>query len=712
MTAMTLRAARLCTLALLPLLAASPAGAQDIASMLPPETLAHVEINGEPLHRIGGRLAIARIMNEPEVRDFLRSAEALAGAGYEQMTATLERFGVEFEDLLELTRGPITLSFLGMTAQSMPDIVVTCNLKHAKDASLRLRVALARALLQASGAEPKQIDIGGHPGTMLAPNGGPPVIHTVIDGMMLLGTNPTSLGQMVRRMEGADDPSLAGTPRWTRVAAELRTKDDIGYAWANVGGLLQAFGDEMPQEAGMALRLYGYESIEAMGFAFSLDGAGFRDRVFMLAPELDGLLGHLSPKREHTLVADRMVPADAVVFSQAALDFGAILRWGLQVADQVEPGAGEEARAQINALSDQVGFDLEKDLLHLLGPEIAFYAALPGQALVPDVGILVQVSDTTKAEVNLTRLVQGLGSIPVKTLEYQGTKISYADLGGLGLDWDEVPPLKPTWTVINDHLLITLWPQSAKNLIRGLKAQEPRLADKPEYKRLLAQLRERNPDAGNGGRNYTDLKRLVGFILDNGVPFAQSLIPPIPGMPDIEWAAFPSTEAVTQHMFGMMGTTTWTKDGAIADYISPMGIGPVYVGLLGAVGVASLKVSTAAAIHERDMAIHERDMAIDDVIKSEIKMLAQAVRVHQLAEGRLPNESEWPKFLFAGSKKHPAPYIQHRASANGHIHDPWGNPYVYKKSGAKDFEIISYGADGAPGGVAPHDRDISSKRDK
>jgi len=39
--------------------------------------------------------------------------------------------------------------------------------------------------------------------------------------------------------------------------------------------------------------------------------------------------------------------------------------------------------------------------------------------------------------------------------------------------------------------------------------------------------------------------------------------------------------------------------------------------------------------------------------------------------------------------------------------DPWGNAYVYKKPGPdnRDFEIVSYGADGQPGGDG-NDADI------
>lgn len=39
--------------------------------------------------------------------------------------------------------------------------------------------------------------------------------------------------------------------------------------------------------------------------------------------------------------------------------------------------------------------------------------------------------------------------------------------------------------------------------------------------------------------------------------------------------------------------------------------------------------------------------------------------------------------------------------------DPWDNPYVYKLEGSRDYSVISYGADGVPGGSGL-DADISS----
>ena len=40
--------------------------------------------------------------------------------------------------------------------------------------------------------------------------------------------------------------------------------------------------------------------------------------------------------------------------------------------------------------------------------------------------------------------------------------------------------------------------------------------------------------------------------------------------------------------------------------------------------------------------------------------------------------------------------------------DPWNNDYVYTLEGSRDYEIISYGADGVSGGTE-YDADISSK---
>jgi general secretion pathway protein G len=95
----------------------------------------------------------------------------------------------------------------------------------------------------------------------------------------------------------------------------------------------------------------------------------------------------------------------------------------------------------------------------------------------------------------------------------------------------------------------------------------------------------------------------------------------------------------------------------------------------------------------------------------DIDNLKTAVKMYQMKEGKLPLESEWPNFLFDGSKNHPSPFVDPDNYPDRQVKDPWETPYVYKRIGPRDFEIISYGADGQQGGEED-DADISSKKTK
>lgn len=89
--------------------------------------------------------------------------------------------------------------------------------------------------------------------------------------------------------------------------------------------------------------------------------------------------------------------------------------------------------------------------------------------------------------------------------------------------------------------------------------------------------------------------------------------------------------------------------------------------------------------------------ALDDAdqakAKTEIKSLKQAVQMYRIKNKRLPN-----------SLDEVAPFLDPPRVPV----DPWGNKYVYQKEGNSQFKIISYGADGSPGGSGVNE-DISSE---
>lgn len=91
--------------------------------------------------------------------------------------------------------------------------------------------------------------------------------------------------------------------------------------------------------------------------------------------------------------------------------------------------------------------------------------------------------------------------------------------------------------------------------------------------------------------------------------------------------------------------------------------------------------------------------------QTQIQMLATALEMFYLDVGRYPTEDEGLKVLYERPANLPSwngPYLE-----KGVPKDPWGHDYVYKCPGEnRPFDIISYGADGAPGGEGEN-QDIS-----
>jgi general secretion pathway protein G len=91
--------------------------------------------------------------------------------------------------------------------------------------------------------------------------------------------------------------------------------------------------------------------------------------------------------------------------------------------------------------------------------------------------------------------------------------------------------------------------------------------------------------------------------------------------------------------------------------------------------------------------------------KTQIEMLGQALDSFRLDTGRYPNTTEGLNALTAnpGIEGWSGPYLK-KAVPN----DPWGKPYQYQSPGTQgEYDLYSYGADGAEGGEGEN-KDIKS----
>jgi general secretion pathway protein G len=98
--------------------------------------------------------------------------------------------------------------------------------------------------------------------------------------------------------------------------------------------------------------------------------------------------------------------------------------------------------------------------------------------------------------------------------------------------------------------------------------------------------------------------------------------------------------------------------------------------------------------------------------KSQIQVLSSAVTTYRMAHGRYPTQAQGLDALVQKPNQEPIPpnypdggYLSGRTIPL----DPWKRPFIYLIPGRQNenFEILSYGADGEPGGSGAN-ADISS----
>ena len=104
--------------------------------------------------------------------------------------------------------------------------------------------------------------------------------------------------------------------------------------------------------------------------------------------------------------------------------------------------------------------------------------------------------------------------------------------------------------------------------------------------------------------------------------------------------------------------------------------------------------------------IRQEEKAKVKAAQAQIELLGTALDTFRLDTGRYPNSQEGLEALRrrpGGLERWDGPYLKKAVPS-----DPWGNPYVYQSPGRNGpYDLISYGADGAPGGEKDN-QDVTS----
>jgi general secretion pathway protein G len=104
--------------------------------------------------------------------------------------------------------------------------------------------------------------------------------------------------------------------------------------------------------------------------------------------------------------------------------------------------------------------------------------------------------------------------------------------------------------------------------------------------------------------------------------------------------------------------------------------------------------------------IKQSEKATAKAAKAQIELLGTALDTFRLDVSRYPTTQEGLQALTqkpGGVDRWDGPYLKKEVPS-----DPWGKAYMYKSPGDHGpYDILSYGADGVPGGEG-NDRDVAS----
>jgi general secretion pathway protein G len=77
-------------------------------------------------------------------------------------------------------------------------------------------------------------------------------------------------------------------------------------------------------------------------------------------------------------------------------------------------------------------------------------------------------------------------------------------------------------------------------------------------------------------------------------------------------------------------------------------------------------------------------------VKADFASIKTAIRMYKIDTGRYPRQIE--DLIGQDQRTGKGPWIEEMAQ------DPWGNDYVYEYRSGSQYQLVSYGGDGQPGG--------------
>ncbi|MFH0945984.1 MAG: type II secretion system protein GspG [Planctomycetota bacterium] len=492
-----------------------------------------------------------------------------------------------------------------------------------------------------------------------------------VHGIKVFSSSKKALARL-----GTGDEGRLGEKKSFQAACRQVQVEEAGlFLFLDLARMVDGIGElDPPDSVERGLKGITPLSFDAVAATLELRDGRSHTKVYLSDGPAAARVRRLSPEATFTAGDLRLVPEEAL----AAQFFN------------LSPGAALDLLAEYGLIDAKrlsfEGSDLRSDLLDRLGPRVLVMA--PGESLTRPCDWLgsIEVQDAEKATEALVSLVPAVAGQLGLSLSVQPVKEEVCPIyrvvsteGDAAFGFFAV---KGGWlTVAADESVLR---QHLVRIERDGSDVAARAVSPEVWSRLTG--------AGEAvcGIAYCSLPRLARVLSGRADLVAAALSGPFGSDSPFDFSLLPAPELFEKYLLPTVAVSRRLDEGWLFEREGTLG------GELTGLGAQSILAGIGAyaayMASEDGPVVTKLAQGKQNAAKTMIDSIRMAVTCYYMNNNRLPDSLETltqpdPNYFNEG-------YIEDK----GCLLDPWGRPFIYRRGEGRKFEILSYGADGIPGG--------------
>ena len=532
----------------------------DAEQQLPAKTLLYASLtNGKKFLEELKTTGIFQLFSSQEWQDFFKTIPPQYLEEFHKNKAMAEdQFGIQLETLLSTLEGQISLSVAGVAEGRMPlpQVAFTWDLGEQKEVVAKFLVNLRQQLFRMDRKfKEDTTTIGKYEVSIIATPLKVPVYLTYKGTTLILCSDRNLLDTLLA--DGPTQDNLAGDAQYQHVKKQLlqdRAGKLLYLNFKEIRQLAIEKSGRKGKEIEQMLAMVGLDSINAAGFGLSACDGQVVEALYAYTPQgRTGLLGSILPTTQNEGKLTPFIPDNLLGLQHGFIDFAGIYQSLTGLMQQVAPREYQGFMEMKKGIEAEFGLSLEEDVLKVLGNEFLITINFSG-GLLPDVALQLTLQDTEKFRALMDKMLTIVPKQYQYPLAWNGHNFVYFNFSTMS----QPIPIAPTLVIEDGRLLVTLFPESAKNLLIKTNGQLPSDCVKCLNGRPYTVVK------------YSNLKAVLVPIYRTLVPLVQAMTPR--AQVPLELGLLPSGQLLETHLTNAVELGMLDNQGVLWEVHSPVGL--------------------------------------------------------------------------------------------------------------------------------------------